>query len=312
MNLPPIREKWLEAKANKIKQYPQNILRASSIGKNCDRFHYHAIKDWKEKTLHDPILQSIFDEGNLHEEDVINQLKKMGFVVVEQQRSFTYEKPKISGHIDGILRWEGQDFPFDVKTISSFDFPKINSAEDLLYSKKAHQREYMAQIQMYLLMSGNEVGCFILKNKQTGEIKPVWCQLDVAFCEPILKRAERVYKALEKEVPPERTKETELCHTCTFTHVCLPDLNYNQDLKQINSQELAATFDRMNQLRPMVKEYKQLETEVDEVKNQVGEGNFLCGDFWLKVTAYKQTKKIPLTWEEKEITILKKEIVKTK
>lgn len=312
MNLPPIREKWLEAKANKIKQYPQNVLRASSIGKPCDRFHYHSIKDWKERSLHEPILQSIFDEGNLHEDDVIRQLKEVGFTIIEQQRSFQYEKPKITGHIDGILRWDGHDFPFDVKSISSFDFPKINSAEDLLYSKKAHQREYMAQIQMYLLMSGNEVGCFILKNKQTGEIKPIWCQLDVAFCEPILKRAERVYHALDKDTLPERTKESDLCHQCAFKHVCLPDLTYDSNLKQINSQELAATFERMDQLKPIVSEYKNLEEEVDEVKKQVGVGEFVCGDFLLRIKEFKKKNKVALTWTEEETTFLKKEIVKIK
>lgn len=88
VNLPDIYSAWFEFKKSRIKQYPQNNLRASSIGNVCERFHWYSIKNWREKPLHDPILQSIFDEGNLHETAVIQELTSMGFKIVEHQRAF--------------------------------------------------------------------------------------------------------------------------------------------------------------------------------------------------------------------------------
>ncbi len=170
MNLPPIVEKWTELKSRSIKQYPSNNLRASSVGNDCERFLYHSIKDWKERVLHDVTLQSIFDVGNAFEQIAITELREMGFQIVEMQRAYQIDKPLITGSIDGKIRWENQDYPFDIKSISPYEYDKINSAEDMLFSKKPYQRQYPGQLQCYLYMSGDPVGCFILKNKLTGGI----------------------------------------------------------------------------------------------------------------------------------------------
>lgn len=309
MNLPPISEKWLESKQKKIKQYPQNNLRASSVGHECERYHFHSIKDWEEKTLHDPILQSIFDEGHLHETAVIKELLSLGFEVVEQQRAFQIEKPLITGHIDGIIRYEGKDYPFDVKSVSEHVFRKIDSIEDLMYSKTRYQRGYVAQLQLYLLMTNSEVGCFILKNKTTGELKAIWGQIDFDYCDKILKRAERVYKSIESNQAPKRIDDFDMCSNCQFAHVCLPDLKA-EGLKQINDQEFGATLERLDQLKPVVKEFKELEKEVDKVKEAVGTGEYICGDYVLKINEYERVTKVALTWDEEKKTYLRKQILK--
>ena len=146
-DLPNIEQAWLEHKRNRIKQFPMNNLRASSVGHPCDRYHYYSIKMWRDKPLHDETLQSIFDEGNLHEHAVIRELSDMGFEVVEQQRSLQIDSPLITGHIDGILRYKNRDFPFDVKSISPWEFQRISAAEDMLFSHKIYQRNYPAQLQ---------------------------------------------------------------------------------------------------------------------------------------------------------------------
>jgi len=174
--LPDIEGAWKKYKRGRIKQFPQNNLRASSVGHPCDRYHYYCIKNWRERPLHNEVLQSIFDEGNLQERSVIQSLQEMGFEVINQQRSFQLDNPLITGHVDGILRWKEHDFPFDVKSISPHDFPKLVSAEDFLYSKKLHQRNYIAQLQIYLLITNNPIGCLITKNKLTGQPKVIWTQ----------------------------------------------------------------------------------------------------------------------------------------
>lgn len=309
-DLPDIEGAWKALKSKRIKQFPQNNLRASSMGNSCDRYHYHSIHDWKEKVLHDEVLQSIFDEGNLHETDVMRELVEMGFQVVEQQRGFQLDKPLITGHIDGILRWKGHDFPFDVKSIAPYDFNKIESIEDLLYSKKAHQRNYPAQLQLYLLMTGNPVGCLIFKNKLTGELKAIWSQIDYDYCEQILKRAERVYAALAKNEPPARINDFDACQKCSFAHICLPDLKAGEGVQAIDDIELQALLERREALVDAAKEYKTVDEDVKELVTRGGAGEKVCGQYFIRVTEHERTTKVPETWHEEVSKYLRTQIKK--
>jgi hypothetical protein len=309
-DLPDIEGAWLAFQASRIKQNPQNNLRASDLGTPCDRYHFHAIHDWKERVLHDPERQGIFEEGNLHEKATTITLMEMGFEVVEQQRAFQIDKPLITGHIDGKLRWKGRVFPYDVKSIQAFDFDKITSAEDLLFSKKVHLRKYPAQLQLYLLMTGEEVGAFILKNKTTGRLRPIWMALDYDFCEQLLKRAERVYAALKAETPPERTTDFDVCMKCPFRHICLPDLKAGPGVQAIDDVELAGMLERREQLAPMAEEFEKLDDQVKDAAKAGGAGEKVCGDFLLRVKEQTRKTKVALTWEEKETSFLVTKILK--
>lgn len=311
-NLPDIAGAWRSYKEKRIRQNPQNNLRASSIGNPCDRFHYHSIKDWRQRELHDAIRQSIFDEGSLHEGDVMRQLREIGFQIVEQQRTFQMDKPLITGSIDGILLWEGQRFPFDVKSISPHEYDKINSAEDMLNSPKIWHRQYPAQLQIYLLMAEQEIGCFIMKNKLTGEIKPIWMQMDYAYTEQLLKRAERVYTALKNESPPGRINDFDACSKCSFQHICLPDLKMGPGVQVIDDVELFGLLERREVLQPAAKEFNQIDEQVKEAVTAGGAGERVCGDFFIKVKEYERTTKVALTWEEKKDTYFRTQILKIK
>ena len=308
--LPDIEGAWRVYKQKKITLYPQNALRASSIGDPCERMHYHSIHDWKERELPNYVQQSIFDEGSLHEKDIMRQLAEIGFVVIEQQRSFQMEKPLITGHIDGILLWEGQRIPFDAKSISPHDYVKINSAEDMLHSPKHWHRKYPGQLQIYLLMAEEETGCFILKNKVTGEMKPIWMQVDYDYCEKLLQRAERVYKALKAEVPPERCNDLDVCLKCSFKHICLPDLKMGPGVQAIDDAELAGLLDRRETLAPMAKEFEKIDEQVKEAAKAAGAGEKVCGEYLLRVKEYERTTKVALTWDEKKESYLRTQILK--
>lgn len=308
--IPDIQGAWKAYKEKRIKVHPQNCLRASSIGHTCDRYHYHSIKNWQDRTLHDAITQSIFDEGYLHEADTIKQLIAMGFEIVEQQRSFQYDQPTITGHIDGIIRWEENDYPFDVKSINPYDFDKINSAEDLIYSKKFYQRQYPAQLQMYLFLLAAEFGCFILKNKLTGELKPIWMQIDIDYCDQLIKRAERVYKAIAENNPPKRTEDYNTCNKCPYKMICLPDLKTGEGIQQIDDVELFGLLERREQLSPLVDEFETIDEKIKDSVKASGVGEKICGNFLIKVTEIKQKKKVAITWEEQESSYLKTQILR--
>lgn len=306
--LPDIVGAWEQLKSKKIRQSPQNCLRASSIGTACDRYHYYSIKNWRERSLHSPKTQSIFDEGFLHEDATINDLKAMGFEIVEQQRASQLDKPLITGHIDGILLWDAQRFPFDIKSIADYDFHKIDSAEDLLFSKKSHQRRYPAQLQIYLFQHEEELGCFILKNKQTGEIKPIWMQLDLDFVETLLKRAERVYEALDKEEVPQRTEDESLCRYCDFKHICLPASSFGDAVKPIDDVELAGLLERREQLAPISKEYDAVDKTIKSYFDKAGE--YICGDYLIRSQEITVKRKIATEWDTIETSYIKSKIIK--
>lgn len=308
--LPDIDGAWKALKHTRIKQYPQNNLRASSAGHPCARYHYHSIHDWREKQLHDEILQSIFDEGAMHEKDVIAQLNVMGFQIVEQQRSFQLDKPLITGSIDGILRYKNKDFPFDIKSINPYDFNKIQTIEDLMFSKKIHQRKYPAQLQLYLLMSNNDVGCLIFKNKLTGELKTIFAQIDYDYTEQILKRAEVVYAALAKNEPPKCINDFDACKECPFRHICLPDLKMGEGVIVMDDAELNGLLERREELAPMAKEYKTIDEDVKEVVTAGGQGEKVCGSFFIQVTEHERKNKVPDTWHEEVSKYLRTQIVK--
>ncbi len=310
MELPNIDEKWLEHKQKRIKVFPQNNIRASSAGNPCDAYHYFSLKHWQEKSLHSPILQSIFDEGALHETAVIRELQEIGFEIVEQQRTFQLNKPLITGHIDGILRWNGKDFPFDVKSISPYDFDGINSAEDLIYSKKPHHWNYPAQLQLYLIMSGNEAGCFILKNKLTGQIKSIWMQIDYEYTEKILQRAERVYKAVQSETIPERSNNYDVCKQCDYRHICLPDAIANRQTQVIDDVELAGMLERRDQLEEPSKEFEAVDKKIKGIVKQSGANEYVCGNFILNIFEVIKKQKRAITWDEEEVSYLMTKIIK--
>lgn len=293
-SIPDIESLFLDKKRARIKRYPQNNLRASSVGWPCDRYHYHSIKDWKEAPEHDVGLQIIFDEGDLHEGAVIAELNTLpGIRVIKQQVAFQLDKPLITGTIDGILVWEQDgvrhekpyiaEYPFDVKSMSRFQFAKIRSAEDLINSPSPLFRKYVAQLQIYLLISGYEIGAFVLKCKDTGEIRVIWMQFDAAFIEGILQRSERVYASLKAEVPGERTKDIELCLKCPFRHICLPDIKFGEGVQMLGGQELQEILERRDQLQAAAKEFDELDKAVKKVAVETGVGEKVCGDFLIQV-----------------------------
>ena len=74
-------DKVKDLKASRIKQWPCVSNRASELGHECLRYLVLMRTRWEEKTLHNVELQFIFDEGNIHEEAIINDIKKAGFRV---------------------------------------------------------------------------------------------------------------------------------------------------------------------------------------------------------------------------------------
>ena len=270
MTATEINEKIFKAKQKKIQVYPVNNLRASSIGHPCERFLYLQIKNWEEQKPHDVGLQNIFDLGNALEEHTINNIKEAGFeVVTPTVRSWKVEVKGgiITGREDIRIKDEnGELIPVEIKGLSPFEFDKLNTIEDFFKSKKAYIRGYPAQLFIYMLKFGKEIGFFALTNKLTGETKFIEVHLDYDYGEKMLSKAERVYKALAENTPPEACDDVSVCENCSLAHICGECRRVPADIDL--DEELDELINRKQELAAAKKEYDKVDAEI---KAKVGE-----------------------------------------
>jgi CRISPR/Cas system-associated exonuclease Cas4 (RecB family) len=243
----------------------------------------------------------------LHEKDVEKKLREIGYEVEGLQKEFRLEKPLVTAHIDGMLRRDGGEWaPYDAKSVNPWDFDGLDSAEDFIHSKKVHQRNYPAQILLYMLATGCEHGCLILKNKQTGQIKDVWFDFNehVGILDEALKRAERAYKAKDNKSPPNRTDDRSLCAKCDFKDICLPDLLANGGVEFINSDDLQQKLEKRETLKTAADEFNDLDEEIKKTLKETGTGEKAIGDFLITIKERVTTRKKPITFTEETTSYL--------
>ncbi|MCJ7669554.1 MAG: hypothetical protein MUO61_03435 [Dehalococcoidia bacterium] len=282
-------EKVLEAKAQKIKQYPVNANRASELGHECLRYLVLNRTRWQEKTLHDVRLQMIFDMGRMVENLVSQDLREAGFALVEQQRAFSWAKYQITGSIDCKIAIDGQVYPAEIKSAAPYSFNSINSIEDMKHHKYHYMRKYPAQLTLYLLMDNKDKGVFLFKNKSTGELKEIWMNLDYNFAESLVQKAEAINKHVAEGTLPEPMEYKEdICGDCGYAHICMPE-RIGKEVEISDNTELLELVMRYMTLKPGAKEYD----EVNERINTLVEGRekILVGDYfiegkWMERTTY--------------------------
>lgn len=268
MNAEQINAKLFKAKSDKIKIYPCRNLRASNLGHPCERYLFLLIKHWDEQKPHDVGLQNIFDLGNTLEEHTINNIKEAGFeVITPTVRSWQMKNPFITGREDVRIKDEnGELLPVEIKGLSPFEFEKLNTVDDFLKSKKAYVRGYPAQLQTYMLYFGKEKGFFALTNKLTGETKFIDMPFDYDYAESLLKKAERIYKALDDDTPLDACEDISVCENCSLSHICGECRRVPADIDL--DEELDELINRKNELAVYKKQYEEVDKQI---KEKVGE-----------------------------------------
>lgn len=263
MNATQINERLYNAKKEKIKVYPCNNLRASNLGHPCERYLYLLIKHWDEQKPHDVGLQSIFDLGNTMEEYTIKNIKEAGYeVITPTVRSWKIDKPFITGREDIRIKDEnGELLPVEIKGLSPFEFDKLNSIDDFFKSKRHYVRGYPAQLQIYMYHFSKEKGFFALTNKLTGQTKFIEMPFDYEYAESLLQKAERIYKALDENTPPDSCDDVNVCENCPLQHIC-------GDVKRVPADvelddELETLINRKQELAESKREYEKVDKEIE-------------------------------------------------
>jgi hypothetical protein len=269
--------KALNDERGKADIHPCHVNRASEIGHPCLEYLRLARVAWDKRLAPDPVLASIFHEGNLTERDCVQMLLSLGYEIYEQQKSGVIRgrngEVLVSYHLDWRMRdtSNGEVLAVEHKRVSPFQFPKLNTIEDLFDSDRVHIRKWPAQLQVYLLGAENEKGLQLLRNAWTGVYKQIEYRLDFEYTESLLAKAERVNAAVENEQPLPKLEEAATCFDCPLRHVCAPEVI--GDALAIGSDEFEAWLVKRDELKAAMAEtgYKELEKERDALSDRIKE-----------------------------------------
>ena len=206
---------------------------ASKLGHPCLRHLVHHRLDWDKAQKHGVELELIFNGGKVLEQAIAKPyLERAGYEIVEMDRPIQtmdneiFRKANINGRLDFICRKDGFEFPVEAKTMAPHIFNKVESIEDLLFSKHVWHRQYPGQLMMYLLGKNYEIGMFILINKVNFEPKHIWIHQDYTYAEELIQKATRVNEFVAKREYPDRINyDPSICGKCEFADICLGDID---------------------------------------------------------------------------------------
>ena len=278
-------EKIDEYFLEKRKRYPAHTNWASNLGHPCLRYLVHARLDWDKKELPDIGLQKIFYEGNIQEEAVLRLFDEIGIRILRTQEPFFWKEYEISGRIDGVIQFENDNYPVEIKSLSPWNYDSINGPNDMKTHDHYYIRGYLTQMAIYQLHTNSEKGLFILKNKTSGQIKIFEVPLDYDLAEEALKKAEMVNEYVKKGEYPERMEyDPNICDSCPFQTICLPEKKAMSEAEIIETERFHRLLDARERLKAFYskyeKIYKKIDSHIKEVLAQTGKDKVLAGD-WL-------------------------------
>ncbi len=277
-----------EYKRSKIRNYPQHKNRASECGHPCIRYLVFCRTRWEDRLLHKPELEFIFDGGMMIEDMAIRELQEAGIKIIEQQRSFEWKALELTGRLDAKVLIDGVAYPLEIKGLNHYDFEKLNTIEDFHRSSKVWVRGYPAQLMMYMLNTNSELGCFYLKDKLTFQPKQIWVELDYDYAEGICKKLELVNKHVKEGTLPEGVDDYDICHMCSFVHICLPEIK-QKALEFVEDPDFEEKLLRREELTQYVKEYNALDKDIKnqlEGKDKIMVGDFMISGSWVERKGY--------------------------
>lgn len=291
-------EKYLQ---DKIYRSRWKSIRASGIGDKCTRriYYYLTCGELADEMTTD--LVSIFEEGKDQEPGVRRFLSELGFEVMKAGFTESWEKFNISGSVDGVLTYGGEQFIVEIKTVSDFAWDKLYEPKDF---DEGYYKKWFAQMQIYLLLFGYKRGIFVLKRKQAKQLRVVEFEIDYDYAEALLKKAEVVNESVKTGVPPEFLSCNPVeCKRCPFFgKVCNPPLDFGEGTANIEDPELEKKMARREEIKPVATEYEHLDKELKERLREIPAA--ICGDFAITgkegVRKYAASEaKVVKTWSVK-------------
>lgn len=275
-----------------LQRYARNNLILSDISE-CDRCNAYSVLNWQDRKMFDLDVVPKLQEGNLKEKHIISELLNMGFNVMLQAEPVEIKNRAgemiARGKIDLKIKIDKGVIPVEIKSMSENVFNGIHSADD--FNRKPYLRKYTAQLLMYMYGNNCEQGLFILECRNSWKLIPI--MLDYGRCEQILQRLERAYNNIKAKTLPDRILYDEsLCGNCPFAAICLQDV-LNKQAEMIENDELSSTLERIQELKPISKEYDELYDKVKNVTKTIDK--LIVNGKWLlqNVPSQRTTYEVP-------------------
>jgi hypothetical protein len=197
-------------------------FRASDIHE-CDRYMVYSVLDWNRRAAIDPGLAAIFEAGIREEQSVKRRLlEDCGYTVSQNQKAFVIDKAGkriCTGHIDGIISYQGAAVLLETKSINQNEFR--NLSYEYLKTKPLY-RKYLRQICVYMGSMNVKEAILVFSDFRKEKI---FCYDFVEpFYEDIINRLFTLWRYVENKTYPDRCAyNSELCDLCAFKHICMPD-----------------------------------------------------------------------------------------
>jgi CRISPR/Cas system-associated exonuclease Cas4 (RecB family) len=258
----------------------------TTLGHKCEAYAvYNRTVHPKDRRPLKESLGMIFAEGNDQARAIKRDLFEMGYEVEGAESQVSWPKYQITGRQDLTIRKSGvrHSVHAEIKSCSPFTYDGINSVDDLKTHKWSFIHKWYAQVALYMVLQSVDHYWMILKNKSTGALKILEFTLgndELQRAEAMLQKAEKVNRLVQIGQMPTadmKISTADLCAECEFFTVCLPELNFGMAahiLTDESAAELAQKTERLTELKPLAKEYEDLDEEVKgEIKALCADGN---------------------------------------
>jgi CRISPR/Cas system-associated exonuclease Cas4 (RecB family) len=301
----------------KRKVFPQHTNRISQLDDPCARRLFYQRTAWDKATPKDDNFVGVLETGNELESVIGRVISQIGesaepkFRIIGQQTTTNddlLKKYQISGSIDGFLQIQDADKwqtlgVVDIKTANPTIYQSLSDFQSL--AKYSWTKRYRGQLMLYALAHNLEK-CFLLFVNKSNlyQMKLIEFDLDYAYAESLIQKADYVNKAIETNEPPDKLNSPDECPKCPFASICNPEYSTGGNLQISDDVELEGILRRLKDLELVAEEIADLEKIRDNilVKGQ----DLACGPFmilWKKVI--KQMKDA----EAKSIEYWQKKIV---
>jgi len=293
----------IDYKASKIHIWKAGSNSASLLGHPCTLLTGRHL--FLKRTLpvdrlpkHTVEKQMLFDDGNVHEDAVVADLRAAGHPVEETQRTFEMPEYQIRGKIDGFIHAGAKRWPLEIKAMSPSLYGDARKAahsgvltvDDIRQTENPWLLKYAAQLNIYLLMANMELGVFAFKDKQGGELALYEMPIDMVLGEQCLNVAGIVNTAMSTGEAPPWCGQPSQCARCELCAACKPPVVEFGDQQEIMADpELEEALRRRDELAAAVKEHAAIDAKL---KHQLAGRVGLCGDFeitgkWVERAGYE-------------------------
>lgn len=274
-----------------IRLSPNQSNRASQIGTPCERSLVYSRIAWDKAERATVERQLNFDEGHLHEANLMSDLLKLGVKVIEQQVAFIDRQTNITAHLDAVVDWDFEDgssqrFPLEFKSCAPYIYDALSRYKPDEYVKAMTElgklyswlKKYPAQILTYCFCKALPTGIIIFKNKANGRLLQFFIDLEsnMDYLNDIFEKAKRINTVVgnffapsgemkvaadSKEaeaILPKRINDRDECKFCDFKALCLPDIDFGKPLQLKDDPDFEAKVDEYFLLKNFASRYDDL------------------------------------------------------